>query len=238
MRSYDAVVDCRGASSIRTSFPAGSSTGPTSRWTAGCARGAATPAPCGGKGDDGATLTLAYAQLKARVDAAAGAMRGRAVGSLLCGSIHLPSKPASSTGPTLGVHADVVEEGQPARGEIGELVVRSVWPGMTEAFRRGEERYREAYRRRFPGIWHQGDRAYVDADGYWHLLGRCDDTTEVAGKRLGAAEVGSLLVADDRVLEAPRSASPTRSRVRCWSASSSCTRARTPMRPCRRCGTS
>lgn len=136
------------------------------------------------------------------------------------------------------MHADVVEEGQPARGEIGELVVRSVWPGMTEAFRRGEERYREAYRRRFPGIWHQGDRAYVDADGYWYLLGRSDDTTEVAGKRLGPAEVGSLLVADDRVLEAPRSASPTRSRVRCWSASSSCTRARTPMRPCRRCGTS
>jgi acetyl-CoA synthetase len=124
-------------------------------------------------------------------------------GSLLCGSIYLPVKPASFTGPTLGVRADVVEEeGRPVRGEIGELVVRSVWPGMTKGFWRDDERYLDAYWRRLPGIWHHGDLAYVDADGFWYLLGRSDDTIKVAGKRLGPAEVESLLVADDRVLEA------------------------------------
>jgi acetyl-CoA synthetase len=124
-------------------------------------------------------------------------------GSLLCGSVHLPVKPASFPGPTLGVRADVVDEdGRPVRGQIGELVVRSVWPGMTKGFWRDEERYLEAYWRRFPGVWHHGDLAYVDADGFWYLLGRSDDTIKVAGKRLGPAEVESLLVADDRVVEA------------------------------------
>ena len=60
-------------------------------------------------------------------------------GSLLCGSIHLPVKPTSFTGPTLGVRADVVDEdGRSVRGEIGELVVRSVWPGMTKGFWRDD----------------------------------------------------------------------------------------------------
>lgn len=88
------------------------------------------------------------------------------------------------------------------RGQIGELVVRSVWPGMTKGFWRDEERYLDVYWRRFPGVWHHGDLAYIDADGFWYLLGRSDDTIKVAGKRLGPAEVESLLVADGRVLEA------------------------------------
>jgi acetyl-CoA synthetase len=124
-------------------------------------------------------------------------------GSLLCGSTYLPVKPASFPGPPLGVDVDVVDEaGDPVRGQIGELVVRSVWPGMTAGFWRDEERYLASYWRRFPGIWHHGDLAYVDADGYWFLLGRSDDTIKVAGKRLGPAEVESLLVADERVVEA------------------------------------
>jgi acetyl-CoA synthetase len=124
-------------------------------------------------------------------------------GSLLSGSTYLPAKPASFPGPTLGVAVDVVDEaGRPVRGEIGELVVRSVWPGMTKSFWHDEERYLESYWRTFPGIWHHGDLAYVDADGFWYILGRSDDTIKVAGKRLGPAEVESLLVADDRVVEA------------------------------------
>lgn len=124
-------------------------------------------------------------------------------GSLLSGSIYLPVKPASFSGPTLGIVADVVDgAGRPVRGEIGELVVRSVWPGMTAGFWRDDERYLDSYWRRFPGIWHHSDLAYVDKDGYWFLLGRSDDTIKVAGKRLGPAEVESLLVADDSVVEA------------------------------------
>lgn len=124
-------------------------------------------------------------------------------GSLVSGSIYQPVKPTAFTGPTLGVRADVVDEqGRSVRGEIGELVVRSVWPGMTQGFWHDDERYLESYWKRFPGIWHHGDLAYVDADGFWYLLGRSDDTITVAGKRLGPAEVESLLVADDRVVEA------------------------------------
>jgi acetyl-CoA synthetase len=124
-------------------------------------------------------------------------------GSLLSGSIYQPVKPASFCGPTLGIRADVIDDdGRSVRGEIGELVVRSVWPGMTQGFWRDDERYLESYWRRLPGIWHHGDLAYVDGDGFWYLLGRSDDTIKVAGKRLGPAEVESLLVADDRVVEA------------------------------------
>jgi acetyl-CoA synthetase len=88
------------------------------------------------------------------------------------------------------------------RQEIGELVVRSVWPGMTQGFWHDDERYLESYWQRLPGLWHHGDLAYVDADGFWYLLGRSDDTIKVAGKRLGPTEVESVLVADDRVVEA------------------------------------
>ena len=124
-------------------------------------------------------------------------------GSLLCGSPYLPVKPASFTGPTLGVRADVVDEqGRSVRSRIGELVVRSVWPGMTQGFWRDDERYLDAYWRRFPGVWHHGDLAYVDADGFWYILGRSDDTIKVAGKRLGPAEVESLLGTDPAVVEA------------------------------------
>ncbi|OZM77117.1 AMP-binding protein [Pseudonocardia sp. MH-G8] len=125
-------------------------------------------------------------------------------GSLVSGSIYLPVKPASFAGPTLGVVADVVDgAGRPVRGEVGELVVRSVWPGMTAGFwQDGGERYLDSYWRRFPGVWHHGDLAYVDEDGYWFLLGRSDDTIKVAGKRLGPAEVESLLVAERDVVEA------------------------------------
>jgi acetyl-CoA synthetase len=98
--------------------------------------------------------------------------------------------------------ADVVDErGESVRGEVGELVVRGPWPGMTRGFWGSRERYLETYWSRFPGIWVHGDWAYVADDGLWYVLGRSDDTIKVAGKRLGPAEVESVLVADDAVAE-------------------------------------
>ncbi|MPZ73595.1 MAG: AMP-binding protein [Nitriliruptorales bacterium] len=124
-------------------------------------------------------------------------------GALVTGTTYLPAKPASFSGPALGVATDVVDpDGNPVRGTIGELVVRRPWPGMTKAFWEGTERYLDTYWRRFPGIWHHGDLAYIDADGFWFLLGRSDDTIKVAGKRLGPAEVESLLVDQEGVVEA------------------------------------
>lgn len=124
-------------------------------------------------------------------------------GALVTGATYLPAKPASFNGPVLGIATDVVDpSGRAVRGEIGELVVRRPWPGMTKAFWEGRERFLETYWQRFPDVWHHGDLAYVDADGFWFLLGRSDDTINVAGKRVGPAEVESVVVQAPGVLEA------------------------------------
>ena len=64
------------------------------------------------------------------------------------------------------------------------------------------ERYLETYWRRFPGVWTHGDWASVDEDGYWYLHGRSDDTLNVAGKRIGPAELESAAVNHPAVAEA------------------------------------
>jgi acetyl-CoA synthetase len=114
-----------------------------------------------------------------------------------------PIKPCSFSGPVPGMAADVVDEhGQPVRSEVGELVLRQPWPGMTRGFWRAPERYESAYWARFPGVWVHGDFAVIDNDGFWYILGRSDDTIKVAGKRLGPAEVESAAVAHRAVSEA------------------------------------
>ncbi|HEY1456519.1 MAG TPA: AMP-dependent synthetase, partial [Candidatus Dormibacteraeota bacterium] len=88
-------------------------------------------------------------------------------------------------------------------GEVGELVIRNPWPGMTRGFWGDRERYLETYWSRFDGVWVHGDWAYADpADDLWYVLGRSDDTIKVAGKRLGPAEVESILVGHAAVAEA------------------------------------
>ena len=87
-------------------------------------------------------------------------------------------------------------------GEVGELVCRKPFPGMTRGFWRDPERYLETYWRRFPGVWTHGDWASVDEDGYWFLHGRSDDTLNIAGKRIGPAELESAAVAHPAVTEA------------------------------------
>ena len=123
--------------------------------------------------------------------------------SIVSGTIYSPVKPAAFPGPTLGMAADVFDDtGRPVRGSVGELVVRAPWPGMTKGFWQGDDRYFDTYWSRFPGSWQQGDFAYVDADGFWFLLGRSDDTIKLGGKRVGPAEIESVLVDDPDVIEA------------------------------------
>jgi acetyl-CoA synthetase len=98
---------------------------------------------------------------------------------------------------------DVVDaDGTPVRGEVGELVCRKPFPGMTRGFWRDPERYLDTYWRRLPGVWVHGDWASVDEDGYWFLHGRSDDTLNIAGKRIGPAELESAAVAHPAVTEA------------------------------------
>jgi acetyl-CoA synthetase len=81
------------------------------------------------------------------------------------------------------------------RGEVGELVIRGSWPSMTRGFWGEPDRYLETYWSRFPDVWVHGDWATVDHDGFWFLHGRSDDTLNIAGKRIGPAEIESAVVA-------------------------------------------
>jgi acetyl-CoA synthetase len=123
-------------------------------------------------------------------------------GILGCTVLH-PQKPMAFTAPVLGMDVDVYDEqARPVRGEVGELVLRRPWPGMTRGFWRDPGRYLETYWSRWPDVWVHGDWAKIDEDGFWFLLGRSDDTIKVAGKRVGPAEVESAAVAHPAVAEA------------------------------------
>ncbi len=124
-------------------------------------------------------------------------------GGLVAGNVITPLKPAAFAGPPPGIAADVVDEqGRPVRNQVGELVVRAPWIGMTRGFWNDNDRYLQTYWSRFPGVWVHGDWAAIDEDGLWYILGRSDDTIKIAGKRLGPAEVESVLVDDPAVAEA------------------------------------
>ena len=75
------------------------------------------------------------------------------------------------------------------------------WIGMTRGFWKDPDRYEETYWSTLPGVWVHGDFAAIDNDGLWYILGRSDDTIKVAGKRLGPAEVESVLVEHAAVAE-------------------------------------
>ena len=115
----------------------------------------------------------------------------------------VPIKPMSLGGPALGMAVDVYDDdGTPVRGQVGELVCTRPWPGMTRGLYKDPERYLETYWSRWPDVWVHGDWASVDEDGHWFLHGRSDDTIKLAGKRLGPAEVESVLVSHPAVVEA------------------------------------
>lgn len=112
-------------------------------------------------------------------------------------------KPTALGKPALGMDADVYDDaGDPVRGEVGELVIRGSWPGMTRGFWGEPERYIATYWSRFEDTWVHGDWASIDDDGFWYLHGRSDDTLNIAGKRIGPAEVESVAVALDEVIMA------------------------------------
>jgi len=114
-----------------------------------------------------------------------------------------PLKPCTLRGPALGMDVAVfrADGSEATPGEVGELVCRKPWPAMTRGLRGDPERYLDAYWRRFPGVWCHGDWATVDEDGFWFLHGRSDDTMSVGGKRLGPAEVESILTLHPSVIE-------------------------------------
>ena len=101
-----------------------------------------------------------------------------------------------------GMDIDVFDpDGNPVRGKVGELVCKRPWPGMTRGIWNDPDRYVDTYWSMYPDVWRHGDWALIDDEGDWYLLGRSDDTINVAGKRLGPAEVESVLVSHPLVAE-------------------------------------
>jgi acetyl-CoA synthetase len=122
-----------------------------------------------------------------------------------------PIKPCSVGGPALGMAMDIVADDGTSlvgTGEVGELVCRRPFPGMTRGFWRDPEKFVETYWSRIPGVWVHGDWASADADGAWFLHGRSDDTMNIAGKRIGPAELESAAVDHPAVQEAAAIAVP------------------------------
>ncbi|SEM90942.1 acetyl-coenzyme A synthetase [Stigmatella aurantiaca] len=115
-----------------------------------------------------------------------------------------PTKPGSATFPLPGIHAEILDrEGMPVpKGQGGLLFVTHPWPGMLRTVYGDPDRYVKTYFSELPGKYFTGDGARTDADGYIWLMGRVDDVVNVAGHRLGTAEVESALVAHPRVAEA------------------------------------
>jgi acetyl-CoA synthetase len=123
-------------------------------------------------------------------------------GGILSNYTIAPISPASFAGPLLGQDVDVLDADGAPTNEIGELCIHNTWPGMTHAFWRDRDRYFDTYWNRWDAVWVHGDLASVDADGYWHIHGRSDDTIKVAGRRIGPAEIESAIVTHPQVAEA------------------------------------
>lgn len=124
-------------------------------------------------------------------------------GGIVMGNPLLPLKACAFSGPCPGIAADVLDEnGQPVRNQVGELVIKAPWIGMTRGFWKDPKRYEDTYWSRWPNVWVHGDFAAIDADGLWYILGRSDDIIKIAGKRFGPAEAESIIVSHPAVTEA------------------------------------
>jgi len=115
-----------------------------------------------------------------------------------------PLKPGSATRPFFGVRPVIVDgDGNVREGAAeGNLCIADSWPGQMRTVYGDHKRFIETYFATFPGKYFTGDGARRDEDGYYWITGRVDDVINVAGHRMGTAEVESALVAHPKVAEA------------------------------------
>ena len=131
-------------------------------------------------------------------------------GTEICGCFLMPLptqplKPCTLGGPGLGMSIDIVDfdgESVRDRNERGLLVARDSCPSMTKSLWSGDERYLTEYWSRFEDLWNHGDFAQQDEDGFWFLHGRADDALNVAGRKVGPAEIEGVLIEHDAVNQA------------------------------------
>lgn len=129
---------------------------------------------------------------------------GTEVSGALLSSVQVkPIAPGSFNTSSPGIDVVITDhDGKPVSGEVGELVIRAPFIGMTASFWQDDERYLDSYWRTIPGSWVHGDLAIQSADGAFVVVGRSDDTLKVAGKRLGPAEVEEIVLEMAEISEA------------------------------------
>ncbi|SIS45601.1 AMP-binding protein [Salimicrobium flavidum] len=124
-------------------------------------------------------------------------------GGMLGNVLVKPIQPVTFNAALPGMDVDVYDtEGNSLSGDVGELVLKQPWVGMTKSFYKDDDRYHRTYWDRFPDTWVHGDWATVDDKGYFQITGRSDDVLNVAGKRIGPSEIESVLVEHEDVVEA------------------------------------
>ena len=116
----------------------------------------------------------------------------------------IPTKPGTATLPFFGVDVGIVDDlgKEVGPNEQGKLVIKKPWPSMLRGIWGDKKRFQETYWSEFDGWYFAGDGARRDKDGYIWIIGRIDDVLNVAGHRLGTAEVESALVSHPSVAEA------------------------------------
>ncbi|NHX36210.1 MULTISPECIES: AMP-binding protein [Halolamina] len=131
-------------------------------------------------------------------------------GTEICGCFLMPMpindlKPGTLGGPGLGMDIDIVDaDGESVKEahERGFLVARDSCPSMTKSLWSGDERYLAEYWSTWEDLWDHGDFAQKDEDGFWFLHGRADDALNVAGRKVGPAEIEAVLVEHEAVNQA------------------------------------
>lgn len=114
------------------------------------------------------------------------------------------TKPGSATKPLPGIEPQILSpEGKILEGETeGLLVIKSSWPGQMRTVYKDHERFEQTYFSAYPGYYFTGDGCRRDEDGYYWITGRVDDVINVAGHRIGTAELESAFVSHKSVAEA------------------------------------
>ncbi len=160
--------------------------------------------PCTGEPLDEDSWRWLFEEVGSRripvVNLAGGTEAGGAMLSVLPG---MSLRPSTVGMPVPGMDLDALDDdGNPVRNGDGYLVVRSPWPAMTRGLLNNEELFVETYWSRFEGVWFHGDRVRVDDDGLWYMRGRVDDVMNVAGHRIGTAEIEHAVMSHGRVSDA------------------------------------
>ncbi|HEF3574711.1 TPA: acetate--CoA ligase [Campylobacter upsaliensis] len=118
-----------------------------------------------------------------------------------------PLKPSCATLPLPGIFAEIIDEegNKKSIGEDGLLCITKPWPSMIRGIWKDEERYKESYfsqaKKDGKPVYFSGDGAFYDERGYITITGRTDDVVNVAGHRIGTAEVESALAKHKDVAE-------------------------------------